>query len=406
MTFSPLLQARTFAALLLAATILAGCGETNSSIPHTSLSQPLRIVSSFPKKGAAVVESKQIVQAIDLAISEHAIFQSNPRIEHIKMDDGADENGAWSPRIESDIAERAVSDPQVIALIGPYTSGATGVALPITNRAHLLTLGPTATWPGLTLDGWEPGEVQKYNPLGQRNFARLSLPDSRQAEAAANWAKQLGSHGAYVVDDGSSYSAGLASQFVRTAHDIGLNVIARSSLDQRDDTKLGSLLKEANADALFFAPSTIKNAVQISLLLEADQLTANVFVSDTALNDEFLETVGSKISRWHFTFNGGTRALEAGRYSEFARHYLLKYGVEPQIGAARAYDMTTLVLDAVDSMQTPQRNAITERVLKTKNYKGVSGNISFDERGDVDTRRMDGFTVRNSQFVLDRTILW
>jgi branched-chain amino acid transport system substrate-binding protein len=345
-----------------------------------------------------------MLRAIDLAIKERGGKVSGVPIEHLVLDGGSGENGEWSPRIETDNVARAASDPQVMGYIGPFTSGATGVGLSISNPAHLLTLGPTATWPGLTLDGWDANEPGKYNPTRERNYARLALPDSRQGEAAARWASSLGLKRAYVLDDGSTYNLGLASRFAEAAGESGMIIVGTSSLLQESPAKLASQIKSSGADALFFAPSSVDNVVKLASLLDDAQVNLQVFVSDTALSDKFLDAVGAKAATWHFIYNGGqpTGAV----WSDFASKFEAAYGTRPTTWAARAYDLTNLVLDALTASPGASRAELTRQVLATRDYEGASGLISFDERGDSIVSRMEGYRVDGRRFVLDRTIEW
>ena len=91
---------------------------------------------------------------------------------------------------ETSNAKLATADPSVIAYIGPYNSGAVAVSLPVTNRAGLLQLIPSATWPGLSATGWNPGEPDIYFPNDTRNLARLMPADTIEAKAAVQWAIQ------------------------------------------------------------------------------------------------------------------------------------------------------------------------------------------------------------------------
>jgi branched-chain amino acid transport system substrate-binding protein len=345
-----------------------------------------------------------MLQAIDLAIRERGGVVSDIPVEHIALDGGADENGEWSPRIESANATRAASDPEAIAYFGPYTSGATGVALPITSRAHLLTLGPTATWPGLTLDGWEAVEPGKYFPTGERNFARLALPDALQGEAAALWAASSGAKRAFVLDDGSSYSIGLAAHFSAKAQQLGLSVVGEVSSPEIGQSSLAHNLTASGADTLFFAPSSTGSAANFARLLNDSQLSITAFLSDTAMSEQFLDAVGDNAGRWRIIYNGGEADTNRSAWQAFARRFQEAYSVPPTQAAARAYDLTNLTLEAVKANPGIGRAELTRRVLATRDYDGASGVISFDENGDPVSSRLVGYRIEGGKFIVDKVI--
>ncbi len=390
--------------ILLALTLLvSGCTETIAPEPTPSPSV-LHIYSSFPTKGAAAYESRLMLQAIDLAIGDRGGVVSDRPVEHIALDGGSDENGEWSPRIESANATQAANDPEAIAYIGPYTSGATGAALPITNRAHLLTLGPTATWPGLTLDGWEPEEPGKYFPTGERNFARLALPNSRQGEAAARWAYSSGMKRAFVLNDGSSYSIGLAAHFYSEAKKVRIDVVGEAVTTKTDQAALVEKLRASSTDVLFFAPSSTGSATNFARLLDDSQLSLTAFLSDTAMSDQFLDAVGDNASRWRIIYNGGEADTSRSAWQAFARHFQEAYSVSPTQAAARAYDLTSLVLEAIKVAPGIDRAELTRRVLATREYEGASGVISFDENGDSASSRLVGYRIEGGRFIVEKVI--
>jgi branched-chain amino acid transport system substrate-binding protein len=325
-------------------------------------------------------------------------------VEHVALDGGSDENGEWSPRIEGANATQAANDPQAIAYIGPYTSGATGVALPITNRAHVLTFGPTATWPGLTLDGWEAGEPGKYFPAGERNFARLALPDSRQGEAAARWAASSGAKRAFVLDDGSSYSIGLAAHFSAKAQQLGLNVVGEVSSPKIGQSSLAHNLTASGADTLFFAPSSTGSAANFARLLNDSQLSITAFLSDTAMSDQFLDAVGDNASQWRIIYNGGEADTNRSAWQAFARRFQEAFSVPPTQASARAYDLTNLTLEAIKANPGIGRAELTRRVLATLYYEGASGVISFDQLGDSLSSRLVGYRIEGGKFIVDKVI--
>src|SRR3954454_4896893 len=172
--------------LLLLASMLCGCNQAASVLPPPK-ADTVRIVSSFPRKGPLAHQSQQMVNAIDLVLRDAQARQPTSKIEHIALDDSDSETGDWSSARELDNARAAADDSTVVAYIGPYNTGATGVSLPVTSRAGLLQIGPTATWPGLTTVGGDPNEPEKYYG-GLRNFVRLMPPYTREAQAAARWA--------------------------------------------------------------------------------------------------------------------------------------------------------------------------------------------------------------------------
>src|SRR5215212_1101849 len=160
-----------------------------------------------------------------MAGEEHGGKAGNFTVVYEPLDDATPAKGSWDEGKEAENANRAVNDPDVMAYIGTFNSGAAKVAIPILNRANLAMISPANTYPGLTKPGkGEPNEPQVYQPSGKPNFTRVVPADDLQGAVAAAWAKQLGVTKVYVLDDQELYGHGIAVVFSDTAKRIGLNV--------------------------------------------------------------------------------------------------------------------------------------------------------------------------------------
>ncbi len=76
----------------------------------------------------------------------------------------------------------ALADPQVTALIGPYSSNVAMRTVPLFNAAGVLEATPGAGYAGFT-ETVRPGEPERWQPSGRRTFARLAGDDIVQARA-------------------------------------------------------------------------------------------------------------------------------------------------------------------------------------------------------------------------------
>ena len=63
-------------------------------------------------------------------------------LEVVTLDGDSPQTTTWDPVIEARNASMAVADPEAIVYVGPFTSGASTISMPITNRASMAQLGP------------------------------------------------------------------------------------------------------------------------------------------------------------------------------------------------------------------------------------------------------------------------
>jgi branched-chain amino acid transport system substrate-binding protein len=364
----------------------------------------VRIVSSLPDKGQYAAQSKLIMQAIDLAIDQRRERLSGWTVEHVALDGGSDETGEWSRQIERTNALSAVNDLSVIAYIGPYNSGAAKVSLPITSKAGLLHLNPTATWPGLTLAGWDQGEPGSYYPGGSHYFVRLMSHDGAQAWAAAIWGQQLAAETSYVVNDKSSYSRGMAASFTEGAASVELGVSGEGEFDAAEPNALMSKLADVNVDLVFYAPSSLEHALDFAKAIDGAGLRVKVIICDVALSGTFAQAVAASSNEWRVVYNGLNPMPDTARWSEFSATFRARWGAEPSQFAGNAYDLTNLTLDALLEVGETDRQAIGRNVKGVRDRSGVTGSITFDQNGDRLHWRMTGYRVVDGALAVEKIL--
>ena len=138
-------------AILLFGFLLAGCRPADPTL--------VTIVSSLPRTGSAKQQSDTIVRGIRMAIEEAGGRVGPYRVEYLDLDDSTAAAGQWTSEAEAANARRALQDPDVVAYLGTFNSGAAKVSMPILNLGDLLMVSPANTAVGLTKPGLgEPGE--------------------------------------------------------------------------------------------------------------------------------------------------------------------------------------------------------------------------------------------------------
>ncbi len=385
---------RSCAAAVLAAFLLSSCGSEAATPLPQATGQTLRIVSSLPFKGPGAQQANLIRNAIDLAIDESRYLLPGWKIEHVALDGGDDETGETTAKVEAANARGAANDPSVFAYIGPYTSGAAMVSLPILNQAGLLQGLPVATWPGLTQTGWAHGEPERYYPTGTQTMVRLTPPDSAQARVAARKAHALGATTAVVVSDESDYSQGMADTFKDEAGRLGIEVLVMVNISQDPPNWTAA---SQPVDAIFFAPSSLSIAEAAAVQIGEHPPRIGVFSTDVLLSDRLSTTARRQMEGWYISFNGDLTPGEPDRFSAFARKFEDRFGVAPTQAAVNTYDLTAAVLDAASRVGV-HRQKILEEVLAGRYEAGVGGPLSFNPNGDRQGGELTLYRLTNGEF--------
>ena len=292
------------------------------SVAHATDSPVIKIVSSLPRTGSATAQAQTMVNGIRMAIEEAGGKVGDFTIAYEDWDDASPERGQWDPAVEAANAQKAVQDPDIMAYIGTYNSGAAKIAMPILNKASLVMVSPANTYPGLTKPGLgEANEPQVYRPSGKINYFRVVSADDIQGEVAAEWAKELGVKKVFVLHDRELYGKGVADVFKRACGRLGIQVVGYEGIDPKaaNYRSLVTKIKSTDADMVYFGGTTQTNAGQIAKDLVAGGAKVKLMVPDGCREQALIESAGKDNldDRTYVTFGGLPPSQLKGRGKEF-----------------------------------------------------------------------------------------
>jgi branched-chain amino acid transport system substrate-binding protein len=389
---------------------LAALGVASSAFPYpggagrgSTDSQVIKIVSSLPRTGSANAQSTTLVNGIRMAIEEAGGKIGDFTIAYEDWDDASPERGQWDPAVEAQNAQKAVQDPDIMAYIGTYNSGAAKIAMPILNKASLLMVSPANTYPGLTKPGTgEANEPQVYRPSGKINFFRVVPADDIQGEVAAEWAKELGIKKVFVLHDRELYGKGVADVFKRACVKLGIEVVGYEGIDTKaaNYRSLVTKIKSTDADMVYFGGTTQTNAGQIAKDLVAGGAKVKFMVPDGCREQALIESAGKENLDDHtyVTFGGVPPSQLQGRGKEFYENYKKKYNAEPEAYAVYGYEAARVVLEGIKRAGKKDRAAITDAIANLRDFDGVLGKWSFDQNGDTSLKVMAVEEIKDGKF--------
>lgn len=374
------------------------------SVAQAADSQVIKIVSSLPRTGSATAQAQTMVNGIRMAIEEAGGKVGDFTIAYEDWDDASPERGQWDPSVEAQNAQKAVEDPDIMAYIGTYNSGAAKIAMPILNKASLVMVSPANTYPGLTKPGLgEANEPQVYRPSGKINYFRVVPADDIQGEVAAEWAKELGVKKVFVLHDRELYGKGVADVFKRACAKLGIEVVGYEGIDPKaaNYRSLVTKIKSTGADMVYFGGTTQTNAGQIAKDLVAGGAKVKFMVPDGCREQALIDSAGrdNLDDRTYVTFGGVPPEQLKGRGKEFYDNYKKKYNAEPEAYAVYGYESARVVLDGIKRAGKKDREAIRAAIADLKDFDGVLGKWSFDQNGDTSLKVMAVEEVKDGKFV-------
>ncbi len=389
------------AVLVFACAAWAGCRPADPDL--------VKIVSSLPRTGSAKQQSDTIVRGIRMAIEEAGGRVGPFRVEYLDLDDSTAAAGQWTSEAEAANARRALQDPDVVAYIGTFNSGAAKVSMPILNLGDLLMVSPANTAVGLTKPGMgEPGEPDVYRPTGRLNYVRVVPADDLQGPLSADWAKRHGVKKVYILDDNEVYGKGIADLFDERCREIGIEVLGHDSIDAKaqEFKSLMASVKAANPDLVYFGGTTQSKGGQLAKDMASAGITAKLMVPDGCLEQVFIDSAGAANleGRCFVTFGGLPPDRLTGKGAEFVARYRAKYGELPEAYAVYGYEATCVALRAIREAGAKDRRAIADAALAIRDFDGALGHWGFDANGDTTMRTLTVSGVKDGRFVFAETL--
>lgn len=321
-----------------------------------------------PLTGDVKTFGESTKNAFNIALEEYA-KTGKYKIEPIIADDRND------PTEGANAALKLITQDKVVAIIGPLTSK---VAIPVSEIANsnkTPMISGTATNPKVTSSD---GKRKPY-------VFRACYIDPFQGTVGANFAiKQLKAKTAAVLYDvGNDYSKGLAEYFKATFTKGGGNIVAYESY-QKDDVDFSALITKMGMKKpeVIYIPDYYNKVALIAKQVREKGLKGIMIGGDGWDSSELLKIGGNSIVGGYFT-NHYSPDRKDPIADAFIKKYKEKFGNPPDALGALGYDSTVMLLKVLDSVKKPTPEEIMKALTTLKNFKGVTGNISFDKNGDA-----------------------
>ena len=297
------------------------------------------------------------------------------------------EDDAADPKQGTAAAQKLV-DAKVNGVIGHLNSGTTIPASSIYHDARLPQISPSATNP-------------KYTRQGFDTTFRLVADDTQLGGTLGRYAiETLKGKTVAVIDDRTAYGQGVADEFEKGVTSAGGTLVAREFTNDKatDFNAILTSIKGKNPDVVFFGGM---DAVAGPMLKQMKALGINAkFMGGDGICTAGLPALagdGLADDMVYCAEAGGVDDAGKPAMDKFREDFKAKYGVEVQVYAPYVYDAVKLMADAMKRADSVDPAKYLPELAKTSGYQGVTGNISFDEKGDIKNGALTLMTYRGGQ---------
>ncbi len=351
-----------------------------------SAQEVIKIGHVGPISGASAHLGKDNENGAKMAIDElnakgFVIAGKKVKFVLLTEDDGAD------PKQGTTVAQKLV-DAKVNGVIGHLNSGTTVPASKIYYDAGIPQISPSATLP-------------QYTQQGFNTAFRTCANDGQLGAALANYALTTSkAKNIAVIDDRSAYGQGVAAEFEKGAKKgAGVKIVGHefTNANATDFNAILTSIKAKKPDVVFFGGM---DSVAGPMLrqMKALGINAKFMGGDGICTESLAKLAGEGMGDGQVVCveAGGLPEAEKKPLEDFKAAFLKKYGVPVQLYAAYVYDSVMVMAEAMKKAGSAEPAKYLPVLAKIQ-YKGLTGNISFDAKGDLQHGNMTLFTYKGGK---------
>jgi branched-chain amino acid transport system substrate-binding protein len=294
------------------------------------------------------------------------------------------EDDAGDPKQGTAAAQKLV-DAKVNGVVGHLNSGTSIPASKVYSDAGIPQVSPSATNPKFTRNGYKTtfrvvaDDVHLGGTLGKYSVAQLK-------------GKSIA-----VIDDRTAYGQGVADEFEKGVKGAGGKVVGREFTNDKatDFTAILTSLKGKKPDVVFFGGM---DAVAGPMLRQMKQLgiEAKFMGGDGICTGELPKLAAGTMGDGQVVCAeaGGVEGEAKKSMDDFKAKFKSKFNVDVQIYAPYVYDAVNVLAAAMVKAGSAEPAKYLPVLAKTTGYKGVTGTITFDEKGDIKNGALTLYTYK------------
>ncbi|MFZ6026430.1 MAG: branched-chain amino acid ABC transporter substrate-binding protein [Chloroflexota bacterium] len=386
--------------VIVASMVLTACGG-KSAKPEACEADPfgcaviasgqtIKIGMGAPMTGDNAAFGTDISQAAKIAVTDAGEFEGF-KFELVAEDDGGTPEGGAA------VANKLVSDQNVVAIAGHIFSGATASAMPIYEEAGIPMMSPSATNPDLTNQG-------------SKVFNRLVFTDAAQGKfAAAYLFNKLGVKKLAIMHDGQAYGQGLAEVVQTEFAALGGEVVAFVAITPGESDYSAPLadIASKSPDAIFYGGYTAEGVVIVNQMKSSGLENVIFFGDDGTFGQDFVDRTGAN---GEGAYASTPLPASSPEKDKFDAAYEAAYATPPgklSPYSWTAYDSAAVLISTIKSVAIKgsdgslyiPRSALVDAVRAIKDYKGLSGMVTCDAVGECSASGPTFYVVKGGKWV-------
>jgi branched-chain amino acid transport system substrate-binding protein len=316
------------------------------------------------------------------------------------------EDDQSKPEEAATAVNKLIAQDGVVAVLGEVASSRSLAAAPICQSAMVPMISPSSTNPRVT-------EIGDY-------IFRVCYIDPFQGMVIAKFAKNTlnFSKAAVFRDNKNDYSVGLANYFTESYKGMGGTIVSDESYSEGDqDFKAQLTVIKSKKPEFIFIPGYYTEVGLIARQARELGLTVPMLGGDGWVSERLLEIAQDNLNG-SYLVNHYWEQDPNPLVQSFVQNFRKRYNSTPDGLAALAYDAAGVLTNAMQQLlaqdpkafeslagppnadQKAARAKLRDLIAATRDYPGVTGKISIDDkRNAVKTAVFLGIENRSYKFV-------
>lgn len=280
------------------------------------------------------------------------------------------EDSKSNPKDGVTAINKLINSDNAKIIIGDIMSSVFLAAAPIAEQNQVIFFSPGASSP----------EVRNAGDYIFRNY----LSDDFDGKVMANYIiKEKKINNIAIISVNNDYGIGVSKTFKQEVEKLGGRLIFNEQYEQgsKDFKTLLIKLKATNFDAIYMVCNPNESGYLVKQIKELG-IKTDLFGNLSFENNEFINIAKGTFDEIVFSAPYFDLNVEKNSIKKFKKSYEKKYNITPDVASALGYDVAIILLEALQNSKYKVEDIKTS-LYNIKNFDGITGRTSFDEKGDV-----------------------
>lgn len=354
--------------------VAAGCGKNDSGSAGSGDSSQaasgdtIKIAVAAPMTGDNAEYGKGFLNAAQLKADEYNADGGvlGKQVEIVAYDDKNSSEEAAS------IAQKIVSEGDIVGVIGHFSSGVCMTAAPVYQENKIIEISPSASHPD-------------YSGIGDYIFRNNTIINVEAAAGLDIAINDLGKKNIGIISimtDWGTNTSAIVKELIEEKADTGAKIVAHEEVMEGSDDYSPAITKLHSAGADVVICVGMYNLLG-PVARQYKQINPDIEIVgfSNAYSQQLLELGGDAVEGVRFPV-----IFFSGSEDQTIKDYVARFNEEfksaPSALTSQAYDSVGMILEAVKAADSTDSEKV-QAELYNVDYPGVTGQTKFDENGDV-----------------------